>query len=236
MLKFKHGVFQIVHVAESGGMQMISNGQQCSDLPSLYHRIGFIQRPTFKAIRTIYRGIDVCHARPNKVSAHAQDDPPCRCHEVGKPTSYVLNQAWSRVWCSICNVVGVPSKLCIWNLNTSHTTVPINIFRPHAVYTGSSDRPRLPYAVFCDDAHICGLLECIYIIPLTDNEGYVFAMNGFLLVQMSVNQISSSCIVRIPSQMLGLLGSTYIKPCIRISSLTTLPSWLLSVLRGRHHI
>ena len=33
MLKFNHGVFQIVHVAESGGMQMISNGQQCSDLP-----------------------------------------------------------------------------------------------------------------------------------------------------------------------------------------------------------
>ena len=74
---------------------------------------------------------------------------------------------------------------------------------------------------FCDDTHICGLPECIYIIPLTDNEGYVFAMNEFLLVhvraghrQMSVNQSSSSCVVRIPSQMLGLLGSTYIKPCV----------------------
>ena len=51
--------------------------------------------------------------------------------------------------------------------------------------------------------------ECIYIIPLTDNEGYMLTMNGFLLVhvraghrQMSVNQSSSSCVVRIPSQML----------------------------------
>lgn len=107
-----------------------------------------------------------------------------RCLEVGKPTSYVLNQAWSRVRCSVCNVVGGPSKLCIWDLNTSHTTVPIHIFGPHAVYTGSSDRPRLPCVVFCDDTHICGLPECIYIIPLTDNEGYVLAINGFLLVRV----------------------------------------------------
>ena len=170
--------------------------------------------------------------------------PPGRRRlEVGKLTSYALNQPWSRVRCSVCNVVGGPSKLCIWDLNTSYTIVPIHIFGPHAVYTGSSDRPRLPCAVFCDDTDICGLPECIYIIPLTDNEGYVLAMNGFLLVrvraghrQMSVNQSSSSCVVRIPSQMLGLLGSTYIKPCVRISSLTTLPSWLLSVSRGRHHI
>ena len=56
MLKFSHGVFQIVHVAESGGMQMISNGQQCSNLPALHHRIGLIQRPTFKVIHTLYRG------------------------------------------------------------------------------------------------------------------------------------------------------------------------------------
>ena len=145
--------------------------------------------------------------------------PPRRRLEVGKPTSYVLNQAWGRVRCSVCNVVGGPSKLCIWDLNTSYTIISIHIFGPHVVYTGSSDRPRLPCAVFCDDMHICGLLECIYIIPLTDNEGYVLgAMNGFLLVrvrsghrQMSLSQSSSSCIVRIPSQMLGLLGSTYIK-------------------------
>lgn len=110
--------------------------------------------------------------------------PPCRRLEVGKSTSYVLNQAWSRVRCSVCNVVGGPSKLCIWDLNTSYTIVPIHIFGPHAVYTGSSDRPRLPCAVFCDDTDICGLPECIYIIPLTDNEGYVLAMNGFLLVRV----------------------------------------------------
>ena len=147
--------------------------------------------------------------------------PPRPRLEVGKPTSYVLNQAWSRVRCSVCNVVDGPSKLCIQDLNTSHTTVPIHIFEPHAVYTGSSDRPRLPCAVFCDDTHICGLPECIYIIPLTDNKGYVLAMNGFLLVcfraghhHMSLNQSSSSCVVRIPSHMLGLLGSTYIKPCV----------------------
>ena len=115
-----------------------------------------------------------------------------------------------------------PSKLCIWDLNTSYTIVPIHIFGPHAVYTGSSDRPRLPCAVFCDDTHICGLPECIYIIPLTYNEGYyVLAMNGFLLVRvrashrhMSLNQSSSSCVVRIPSHMLGLLGWTYIEPCV----------------------
>ena len=33
MLKFNHGVFQIIHVVKSGGIQMISNGQQCSDFP-----------------------------------------------------------------------------------------------------------------------------------------------------------------------------------------------------------
>ena len=48
MLKFNHGVFQIIHVAKSGGIQMISNGQQCSNLPSLDHRIRLIQRPSFK--------------------------------------------------------------------------------------------------------------------------------------------------------------------------------------------
>ena len=151
---------------------------------------------------------------------HAWDNPPCRL-EVGKLTSYVLNQAWSRVRCLLCNVVGGPSTLCIWDLNTSHTTVPINIFRPHAVYTGSSDRPRLPCVVFCDDMDIYGLPECIYIIPLTDNEGYVLAMNGCLLVcvraghrQMSLNQSSSSCVVRIPSHILGLLGSTNIVSCV----------------------
>ena len=59
------------------------------------------------------------------------------------------------------------------------------------------------------------------ITPLTDNEGYVLAMNGFLLVrvraghrQMLVNQSLSSCVARFPSQMLGLLGSNYIKPCV----------------------
>ena len=68
MLKFNHGVFQIVHVAKSGGMQMISNGQQCSDLPSLYRRIGFIQRPTFKVIHTIqgYRCVGQCVAMDPK--------------------------------------------------------------------------------------------------------------------------------------------------------------------------
>ena len=86
--------------------------------------------------------------------------PPGRL-EVGKLTSYVLNQAWSRVRCSVCNVVGGPSKLCIRDLNTSHTTVPIHIF---------------------------GLPKCIYIIPLTDNEGYVLAMNGFLLVCVRAGQ------------------------------------------------
>src|SRR5215216_531658 len=96
--------------------------------------------------------------------------PPPRFLEVGKLTSYVLNQASSRVRCSVCNVVDGPSKLCIQDLNTSHTTVPIHIFGPHAVYTGFSDRPRLPCAAFCDDTHIYGLPECIYIIPLTDNE------------------------------------------------------------------
>ena len=48
MLKFNHGVFQIIHVAKSGGIQMISNGQQCSNLPSLHYQISFIQRPSFK--------------------------------------------------------------------------------------------------------------------------------------------------------------------------------------------
>ena len=74
---------------------------------------------------------------------------------------------------------------------------------------------------FCDNTHIRGLPEFIYITPLTDNEGYVLAMNGFLLVRvraghhhMSLNQSSSSCVVRIPYHMLGLLGSTYIKPCV----------------------
>ena len=59
MLKFNHGVFQIVHVAKSGGIQMISNGQQCSNLPSLHHQIGFIQRPSFKVkiIHTLYKNI-----------------------------------------------------------------------------------------------------------------------------------------------------------------------------------
>ena len=33
MLKFNHGVFQIIHVEKSGGIQMISNGQQCSNFP-----------------------------------------------------------------------------------------------------------------------------------------------------------------------------------------------------------
>ena len=154
-----------------------------------------------------------------KLSACVGRPPCCRHLEVGKPTSYVLNQAWSRVRCLVCNVVGGPSKLCIRDLNTSHTTVPIHIFGTHAVCTGSSDRPCLPCAVFCDDTHICGLLECIYIVPLTDNYGYVLAMNGFLLVRvrashrhMSLNQSSSSCVVRISSHMLGLLGSTYIIP------------------------
>ena len=57
MLKFNHGVFQIVHVAKSGGIQMISNGQQCSNLPSLDHRIRLIQRPSFKVkvTRTQYK-------------------------------------------------------------------------------------------------------------------------------------------------------------------------------------
>lgn len=61
----------------------------------------------------------------------------------------------------------------------------------------------------------------VYIIPLTDNEGYVSAMNRFLLVRVraghhhrSLNQSSSSCVVRIPSHMLGFLGSTYIKPYV----------------------
>ena len=148
------------------------------------------------------------------------DDTPLDL-KVGEPTSYVLNLAWGRVRCSVCNVVGAPSKLCIWDLNTSYTIVPIHIFGPHAVYTGSSDRPRLPCAVFCDDTHIYGLPECIYIIPLTDNEGYVLAMNGFLLVRvrashrhMSFNQSSSSCVVRIPFHTLGLLGSTNTVPCV----------------------
>ena len=57
MLKFNHGVFQIVHVAKSGGIQMISNGQQCSNLPALHHQIGLIQRPSFKfkVICTLYK-------------------------------------------------------------------------------------------------------------------------------------------------------------------------------------
>ena len=54
MLKFDHGVFQIVHVAESGGMLMISNDQQCSDFPSPHCQISFIQRPSFKVIGTLY--------------------------------------------------------------------------------------------------------------------------------------------------------------------------------------
>ena len=59
MLKFNHGVFQIIHVAKSGGIQMISNGQQCSNSPALHHRIGLIQRPSFKVkvIRTLYKDI-----------------------------------------------------------------------------------------------------------------------------------------------------------------------------------
>ena len=59
MLQFNHGVFQSVHVAKSGGIQMISNGQQCSNLPALHHRIGLIQRPSFKVkvIRTLYKNI-----------------------------------------------------------------------------------------------------------------------------------------------------------------------------------
>ena len=59
MLKFNHRVFQIVHVAKSGGIQMISNGQQCSNLPALHYRIGLIQRPSFKVkvIRTLLKNI-----------------------------------------------------------------------------------------------------------------------------------------------------------------------------------
>ena len=59
MLKFNHRVIQIVHVAKSGGIQMISNGQQYSNLPALHHRIGLIQRPSFKikVIRTLYKNI-----------------------------------------------------------------------------------------------------------------------------------------------------------------------------------
>ena len=59
MVMFNHGVFQIVHVAKSGGIQMISNGQQCSNLPSLDHRIRLIQRPSFKVkvTRTQYKNI-----------------------------------------------------------------------------------------------------------------------------------------------------------------------------------
>ena len=83
MLKFNHRVFQIVHVAESGGMQTISNGQQYSDLPSLHHRIGFIQRPSFKIIRTLYRGIDVsiCHHRtcPDRARACTTRKPAGAC-------------------------------------------------------------------------------------------------------------------------------------------------------------
>ena len=57
MLKFNHRVYQMVHVAKSGGIQMISNGQQCSNLPSLDHWIRLIQRPYFKdkVTRTQYK-------------------------------------------------------------------------------------------------------------------------------------------------------------------------------------
>ena len=59
MLKFNHGVFQIIHVAKSGGIQMISNGQQCSNLPSLDLQIRLIQRPSFKVkvTRSQYKNI-----------------------------------------------------------------------------------------------------------------------------------------------------------------------------------
>ena len=38
------GNFYIVHMAESDVIDRKSNGQQCSDLPSLGHQIEFIQR------------------------------------------------------------------------------------------------------------------------------------------------------------------------------------------------
>ena len=59
---------------------MISNGELCSNLPSLHHRIGLIQRPSFKVkvIHTLYKkyniyiyiymGIDIdmwCESHPS---------------------------------------------------------------------------------------------------------------------------------------------------------------------------
>ena len=185
------------------------------------------------------------HARQNKVGAHAWDNPP------PPAAASKLGNWYHRYWTRLGVGYGVRFVMYLaWPIEVVHLGFEHIIHhRTHTYFRAACSvygvfwSTTSPLCGFCDDTDICGLPECIYIIPLTDNEWYVLAMNGFLLVrvraghhQMSVNQSSSSCIVRIPSQMLGLLGSTYIKPCIRISSLTTLPSWLLSVLRGRHHI
>ena len=116
MLKFNHGVFQIVHVAESGGMQMISNGQQCSDLPSLYRRIGFIQRPTFKVIHTLYRGIDIdidiqmFGLQPKVATPKLRRAGMClvHCYTCGLPhfSSYMVHMAQTQLLAKSCHTCG----------------------------------------------------------------------------------------------------------------------------------
>lgn len=54
VLKLNHGI-----LAESGVVKAISNGQQCLDLPTLYHLTSFIQQSIFIVTRKLYRDIDI---------------------------------------------------------------------------------------------------------------------------------------------------------------------------------
>ena len=91
---------------------MISNGQYCSNLPSLHHRIHLIQRPSFKVkvICTlyknikynIYRGIDIdmwCESRPSSPIRIV-----CPCMDATWPNDvYNWYLKFKSVWpCSMC--------------------------------------------------------------------------------------------------------------------------------------
>ena len=92
---------------------MISNGQQCSNLPSLDHRIRLIQRPSFKVKVTRilykkynkynkYRGIDIdmwCESRPSSPIRIV-----CPCTDATWPNDVCHRYLkFKSVWpCSMC--------------------------------------------------------------------------------------------------------------------------------------
>ena len=125
MLKFNHGVFYIVHVAKSGAIQMISNGQQCSNLPSLDHRIRLIQRPSFKVkvIRTLYIKIyigvqiQICDAKAThhlqlELCVHAQ----MQCGQTMSAIGISNSNQYDLVQC-------VYSTTCSFPNHTAHISV-----------------------------------------------------------------------------------------------------------------